>query len=376
MSEDATMDTAVAATIPATANLEPRNTKRITESSPTYTVIQRKIAKHLHLSPLLVAEITRTLFSMLAFVIVGFSCTFAIQSSDYRWKTSGDDMMALVDLGFKVIPYTEQLFLADLFMLTLLVGSLGISLFLAESNIARLIIVRRIFWMLTFLLGFRMITLSVTTLPSPKDCNPLEPGNFWDMFKTGVHLITGTVKACTDNIFSGHSIFITTSVILLRVYCRYKIIIYYSYLHGLAALSFLVATRIHYTVDVLLAVFITYSVHSIYFFIVDLCIEKHFLDIRKAEDRLGDAELYQRIAYMPNMFNTSLVGAVRWMDGLDIRFRCEGEEIRDITRERARQRRNNSSASSSSETNEMTQVVVTSPPQDDEGEPSKRPEIL
>ncbi|CAI2196533.1 394_t:CDS:1, partial [Funneliformis geosporum] len=121
MSEDATMDTAVAATIPATANLEPRNTKRITESSPTYTVIQRKIAKHLHLSPLLVAEITRTLFSMLAFVIVGFSCTFAIQSSDYRWKTSGDDMMALVDLGFKVIPYTEQLFLADLFMLTLLV---------------------------------------------------------------------------------------------------------------------------------------------------------------------------------------------------------------------------------------------------------------
>ncbi|CAG8749983.1 13797_t:CDS:1, partial [Funneliformis caledonium] len=155
----------------------------------------------------------------------------------------------------------------------------------------------------------------------------------------------------------------------------YKVIKYYSYLHGLIALSFLVATRIHYTVDVLLAVFITYAVHSIYFFIVDLCIEKHFLDIRKAEDRLGDAELYQRIAYMPNMFNTSLVGAVRWMDGLDIRFRCEGEEIRDITRERARQRRNNSNTSSSSETSEMTQVVVTNPPQE-EGEPSKRHEIL
>ena len=213
MSEDA--PTAITTAVPTnTETTTSRNTKPMAESSlnniPTTTTIQQHIAKHLHLSPSLVAEITRTLFSMLSFVIVGFMCTFSIQWSDYRWKTSGDDMMALVDLGFKVIPYTEQLFLADLFMLTLLVGSLGINLLLAESNIARLIIVRRIFWMLTFLLGFRMITLSVTTLPSPKKCTPLEPGNFWEMLTTGVHLLTGTVKACTDNIFSGHSIFITT----------------------------------------------------------------------------------------------------------------------------------------------------------------------
>ncbi|RIA84653.1 hypothetical protein C1645_831952 [Glomus cerebriforme] len=366
-------------TITLTAGIVPTPTEIITKRNEEHpsnntTNPRRNFAEHLHLSHVLVAEITRTLFSMISFIFVGFLCTFAIQWSDYRWKTSGDDMKALVDLGFKVIPHTEQLFLADLFMLTLLVGSISISLFLAESNIARLIIIRRIFWMLTFLLSFRMITLSVTTLPSPKSCNPLVPGNFFNMLKTGVNLITGSIKACTDNIFSGHSIFITTSVILLRVYCRYKYIVYYSYLHGLVALSLLLATRIHYTVDVLLAVFITYATHSIYFFIVDLCIEKHFLNIKKAEDRLGDAELYQRIAYMPNMFNTSLVGAVRWMDGLDIRFSCEGEEIRDITRERARQRRVNSNSGSISDTSEMTQVVVISPPQDEEGEPSKRPE--
>ncbi|RHZ52082.1 hypothetical protein Glove_465g45 [Diversispora epigaea] len=185
------------------------------------------------------------------------------------------------------------------------------------------------------------------------------------MIKNGVDLITGSAKACTDNIFSGHSIFITTSVILLRVYCRYKFIVYYSYLHAFVALCLLVATRIHYTVDVILAIFITYAAHSIYFFIVDLCIEKHFLDINRAEDRLGDKDLYQRIAYMPNMFNISLVGAVRWMDGLDIRFTCEGEEILDATRERARRRRlqNSSDASSNSE---MTEVeIMVNPSQDD-----------
>lgn len=71
------------------------------------------------------------------------------------------------------------------------------------------------------------------------------------------------------------------------------------------------------------------------------------------------------------MFNTSLVGAVRWMDGLDIRFSSEGE---DITREQVRQRRFDCNTSSDSNSTDMTQVVVISPPQDEEGEPSKRPE--
>jgi hypothetical protein len=211
MAEDNTTTSTTEAIPTPTEMTTPRNTKRVAENPQNdRTSLQSNIAKHLHLSPLLVAEITRTFFAMTAFVLSGFICTFAIQWSDYRWKTSGDDMMALVDLGFKVIPYTNRLFLADLFMLTLLVGSLGTNLFLAESNIARLIIVRRIFWMLAFLLAFRMVTLSVTTLPSPKACHPLVPGDFFNMLKTGMDLITGTIKACTDNIFSGHSIFVTT----------------------------------------------------------------------------------------------------------------------------------------------------------------------
>lgn len=168
------------------------------------------LSERLHISLHFVAEISRTIIAGICFVIIGFICTFAIQWSDYRWKTSEDDMNALVDLGFRTIPETEHIILADLFMLTLLVGSVSLNLILAESSIARLIIIRRILWMLCFLLFFRMITLSVTTLPSPKKCTPIVPGNFLQMLKTGMDLILGSVKACTDNIFSGHSIFITT----------------------------------------------------------------------------------------------------------------------------------------------------------------------
>ncbi|CAG8688877.1 8453_t:CDS:2, partial [Dentiscutata erythropus] len=272
-------------------NIQPPNTNN-TLSSNSFQIY---LSEHLHISLHFVAELSRTIIAAICFVIIGFFCTFAIQWSDYRWKTSEDDMKALVDLGFETIPETEYIILADLFMLSLLVGSVSLNLILAESSIARLIIVRRIFWMLCFLLFFRMITLSVTTLPSPKPCIPMEPGNFLQMLKNGVDLITGSAKACTDNIFSGHSIFITT----------------------------------------------------------------------RAEDRLGDKDLYQRIAYMPNMFNISLVGAVRWMDGLDIRFTCEGEEILDATRERARRRRLQNSSDNITNS-EMTEVeIIVNPSQDD-----------
>ncbi|CAG8626192.1 13251_t:CDS:2 [Ambispora leptoticha] len=284
------------------------------------------LSDFLHLTPALLAELIRTVWSAIFLILVGIFLTFNIQWSDQRWKNSGDDMKPLVDLGFRVLPETEKVFLADMFMLTLLAGSIFFTLFMAESNRARIIIVRRLFWLLGLLCFFRAITLSVTTLPSPKHCKPVDIGSFWFMLKQGVQLILGGVKACTDNIYSGHTIFITTSVILLRIYCKYPYVIYYSYAHGITGICLLVATRLHYTVDVILAVFITYATHSIYFFIVDLCIEKHFLHIRRAEERLGDKNLYQRVAYMPNMFNVSLVGIVRWMDGLDIRFSMEDEQ--------------------------------------------------
>lgn len=323
-----------------------------------FNIVHNCLAEHLHVSPYVVAELLRTLISFISLVISAFVCTFAIQWSDLRWINYNKDMDPLEDLAFST-PKIDYVFLADIAMLTLLVGSLVINMVLAASNIARIIILRRIFWLLSFLLIFRGITIGVTVLPSPKQCAPLNTaGNFLNMLKTSCYLIVGSVKACTDNMYSGHSTFITLSVILLRIYCRYKLIVYYSYLHGLVALCLLIATRIHYTVDVIIAVFVTYSTHSIYYFIVDICFENHFLRIKRTEDIIGDKELYQRIVYVPNMFNTSLFGVIRWMDGLDIRFRHEAEKIRDINSGQSRP--NNYLA------NEMIQIEVSHSPNEDE----------
>src|ERR1041384_1791965 len=98
MSEDTTTTSTVETVPVPTESTTPRNTKRAENPPNNNTALRTNIAKRLHLSPHLVAEITRTLSSMIAFVLAGFMCTFAIQWSDYRWKTSGDDMIPLVDL--------------------------------------------------------------------------------------------------------------------------------------------------------------------------------------------------------------------------------------------------------------------------------------
>ncbi|CAG8556101.1 6712_t:CDS:2, partial [Gigaspora rosea] len=245
------------------------------------------LAKHLHLSPYVVAELLRTLISFISLVISAFFCTFAIQWSDFRWTNYNKDMDPLEDLAFKT-PQIDYVFLADIAMLTLLVGSLVINMVIAASNIARIIILRRICWLLSFLLIFRGISIGVTVLPSPKQCTPLNTvGSFLNMLKTSCYLIIGSVKACTDNMYSGHSTFIT-------------------------------------------------------------------LRIKRTEDIIGDKELYQRIVYVPNMFNTSLFGVVRWMDGLDIRFRHEAEKIRD--------KNSGQSSPNNDLANEMIQIEVSHSP--------------
>ncbi|RHZ52081.1 hypothetical protein Glove_465g44 [Diversispora epigaea] len=99
-------------------NIQPLNTTN--NNILSLNSFQIYLSEHLHISLHFVAEISRTIIAAICFVIIGFICTFAIQWSDYRWKTSEDDMKALVDLGFEIIPETEYIILADLFMLSLL----------------------------------------------------------------------------------------------------------------------------------------------------------------------------------------------------------------------------------------------------------------
>ncbi|KAF9198056.1 hypothetical protein BGZ49_001247 [Haplosporangium sp. Z 27] len=280
---------------------------------------------------------------------------FCNQLSDNRWVETDYTKILLKDRGFDVIPAQADIQPANTFVMTSVVFTvLGIGL-ICPNWTTRAMVVRRIMWIIGTLSAYRALTLSVTTLPTPKaECNPTLKTGFWDMFMVSLQMIPGTVEACTDDIFSGHTVFII-------------------------GLYFVVATRLHYTVDVVLAVFITYAIWSIYINMIEVVMEEEYFGVKSHHEKYvafdnsiaeyefsqeelecaeteGDDETsttstlnstftqrrrqlehtlnglrgprigygrgeYDRVVFVPMQFNLWLKNIIRWCDGLDLRMK-------------------------------------------------------
>jgi hypothetical protein len=100
-----------------------------------------------------------------------------------------------------------------------------------------------------------------------------------------------------------------------------------AFLHTFATLLMIIATRLHYTVDVILAVFITYSMSSLYFFLLDRAINDRLRTSPFRADSRVDGLItpkrYRHLAVTPHILNSSLARVVAWMDGLDLRWNDE-----------------------------------------------------
>lgn len=169
-----------------------------------------------------------------------------------------------------------------------------------------------------------------------------------------------------------------TCAIQWRLYCKNKWVTYFSYCYITVGLYFVVATRLHYTVDVVLAIFITYAVWSLYIAMIDVVMEKEYFGLQRQNEKylvFGDSASlkdidteetittamdtsfagrrarlnkrmnrmrgagigydrseHDRVAFVPMQYNTWLTGAVRWCDGLDLRMRQSSSGTGDCTR--------------------------------------------
>ncbi|KAG0044085.1 hypothetical protein BGZ89_006185, partial [Linnemannia elongata] len=154
-----------------------------------------------------------------------------------------------------------------------------------------------------------------------------------------------------------------------RLYCKNKWVTYFSYLYISVGLYFVVATRLHYTVDVVLAIFLTYGFWSVYIAMIDVVMEREYFGIQSHNEKYSafdststDYEFssydnddlstrhqsdfhirrrrlehqmnrirgpgigygrgeYDRVAFVPMQLNVWLINIVRWCDGLDLRMR-------------------------------------------------------
>jgi len=134
----------------------------------------------------------------------------------------------------------------------------------------RLIILRRIWLVLGLLYYYRAVTMFVTALPKVDQtyvCTPKAENitvkvvfsRVLTIMSGGGLSINGKHIFCGDYIFSGHTMTLTMTYLVIRQYSpsRWFLLHYTSLLTSLLGVIFLLLGRGHYTIDVLLAYFVT-----------------------------------------------------------------------------------------------------------------------
>lgn len=187
----------------------------------------------------------------------------------------------LHDRGFTIFPDLTEMrsWLPDMFLTSLLGLSLLFNVFWIHKprmEYQGFVVARRMLWMLVTLYFFRTWSFLVTTVPSPlRGCTgKYLPENITtrEMVPGYIMLIgqmaTGSVTACTDNIYSGHTSLITILVMTSIMYSGLNWFKVYATIHGAVALSTILITRLHYTVDVYIALLVASFVFLNYHFLL------------------------------------------------------------------------------------------------------------
>ena len=169
-----------------------------------------------------------------------------------------------------------------------------------------LIVIRRALIVLGTLFFTRGVFIVMTTVPSPlgKDCKPDIILDEYAVIRL-VQLMSGAHSNCTDNIFSGHTSTVLTACMQIHFYSRFNVLRVFSWMLSLCAITFVLISRLHYTVDVLCALVIGLLMH--YMFVIGVA---------------SDPQYY-------------IVKGIQYLDGVDIRNKyhrnmraASGEDLR------------------------------------------------
>lgn len=187
----------------------------------------------------------------------------------------------LHDRVFTAFPDLTEMrsWLPDMFLTSLLGSTILFNVFWIHKprmEYQGFVVARRMLWMLVTLYFFRTWSFLGTTVPSPlRGCTgKYLPENITtrEMVPGYLKLIgqmaTGSVTACTDNIYSGHTSLITILVMTFIMYSGINWLKVYATIHGAVALLTIVITRLHYTVDVYIALLVASFVFLNYHFLL------------------------------------------------------------------------------------------------------------
>ena len=260
--------------------------------------------------------LSRLLASLAFFVVAAYVNTLASVCAGYRtpWLLVLDldgkptASRTLPDLGHDAVellatwlewdtPYIDNYALPDKLVYVLSVATIGLVAFHPQ----RFMILRRLLVLFGMMFCLRAVTVSVTQLP---DASPTCQAQFGHpkrgvykkqpMFPKAFHrawvFLTSPTShvTCGDMLFSGHTTCLTMCGMIFKYYCRARLLntkVIFRWIHGhrqsyfatvvtavrwvvytycVVGASLIVATRLHYTLDVLIAMLLTYSIFTWY----------------------------------------------------------------------------------------------------------------
>ena len=208
----------------------------------------------------------------------------AVKNQDGLFPPNGIPYYAQVplhDRGFTIFPDLTGMrsWLPDIFLTSLLGLTVLFNVFWIHKprmEYQGFVVARRMLWMQVTLYFFRTWSFLVTTVPSPlRGCtgkylpNNAAPREMVPGYlKLIGQMATGSVTACTDNIYSGHTSLITILVMTFIMYSGINWLKVYAILHGTVALMTILITRLHYTVDVYIALLVASFIFLNYHFLL------------------------------------------------------------------------------------------------------------
>lgn len=247
-------------------------------------------------------------------------------------------MEPLRDVVFQILPNWSvwRGWLPDALLLPLVIGCFLINVLWRQEKVLKYqgwIVLRRYLVILTILYVFRTITFIVTTVPSPMDdCLPMYVRTDDDKEALHKYLIlfgrmaSGKVTACTDNIYSGHTTLITVSVWCYIQYSGAIALKIYALLHGLAALLAILICRLHYTVDVVIAMIVASFVYVTIHYLIQFAMDELYMDTSRKQDSNDPSNIsvgavqVEKILLKRISFR-GILKAISWIDGMDLRLR-------------------------------------------------------
>lgn len=235
----------------------------------------------------------------------------------------------LPDILFSLTPYVPWgLSVSEYLMLS----SVAMMFIIAFVHRYRWIVLRRVGFIGSLLYFGRCVTLMVTQVPVADPNYPCAPHlglnhTFWDIIWRGLRVagslglnINGKIILCGDYIYSGHTVVLVMTCLFIIEYSprRWKPLHFLSILISLSGAIFLILSRGHYTVDVVISYWITTRVFWIYH---TLLAHSSLKDVNSGHNHLAQMYWYRAFRFMegnihkplPRKFDSPFPWIRRWL---------------------------------------------------------------